>query len=203
VRLSALAPALVFVLAVVAAASTARAQAGAPAGSSSAPPSPTPWRFVVDLPLVLTAQPPPSNVDTVQVPWLALRAGVLSHAEAGGFVGADAVASVGYERQGTPQVGGARLPLLLEARGRAGGRWRGGLVGVGGYGVAGVGVGAGLALFDAYDRTVVRGFGVGALRAGGGLELSYLRLVTRVELLGGVRDLRPELVGTFGVGLLL
>jgi hypothetical protein len=194
-------PALVvaLVLAGVLAPVSARAD-GAPSPPSSPSPS-SPWHFTVDLPLVLTAQPPPSNVDTVQVPWLAVRAGLVDNVDGGGFVGGEGVVAVSWERQGTAQVGGGRLPLLVEGRGRAGGRWRAGLVGIGGYGVLGVGVGAGVALFDAFDTTRVRGFLVSSARVGGGIELSYLRLVSRVELLGGLRDFRPEVTGTFGVGL--
>ena len=189
--------AVTFVVALLAVAPAGRAQ------DASLPPSPPPlsWHVTVDAPLILTAQPPPSNVDTVQVPWLALRGGVVDNVDGGVFVGGEGVLALGWERQGTSQVGGARLPLLVEGRARAGGRWRGGLVGVAGYGVAGLGLGAGVALFDAFGASVARGFLVSSARVGGGLELSFLQLVTRVELLGGVRDLRPEVMGTFGVGL--
>ncbi|MDP2344728.1 MAG: hypothetical protein Q8O67_27510 [Deltaproteobacteria bacterium] len=155
-----------------------------------------------DVALVTTAQAPPSNVETFIVPWLGARVGALDNDDEGLFKGVDGQVLLGIDSQGTNEVSVLRVPVLFEGRGLIGGRWRGGLVGIGGYGFGGVGGGVGIASFKAFDDNRVRGFGLWSVRGGGGVDLGFGSVFTRIELGVGVRDLRPEVSGTFAVGSL-
>lgn len=154
----------------------------------------------VDAPLTLTATSPTSAQETALLPFVGVRAGVVDNAGAGFFVGGDSSLNVGYESQGTSQVGTLRLPFLLDGRGLVGTRMVAGLVGIGGYGFGGVGVGGGLATFHAFDETTSRPFGLFTLRAGGGGEIAFGPVLTRVEVGLGMQNLRFEVSGSFGVG---
>lgn len=155
----------------------------------------------VDLPVRVTAQAPASNVETFVVPWVGARLGLLQgDDDAGVFKGFDGQLLVGLDQQGTHEVGVLRVSTLIEGRGLVGLRWRGGLVGVGGYGYASIGAGGGFALFNAFDDERLRPFGSWTLSGGGGVEFSFGSGFTRVEIGVGQRDLRLELSGTFGVG---
>ena len=155
-----------------------------------------------DVPVVVTAQAPASNVETFIVPWLGARLALIDNDDDGLFTGFDGQLLLGLDSQGTDEVAVLRLPLLLEGRGLIGGRWRGGMVGVGGYGFGGVGAGVGLASFKAFDDQRIRGFGLWTVRGGGGVELGFGSAFTRIEVGLGLRDLRPEVSGTFAVGSL-
>jgi hypothetical protein len=154
----------------------------------------------VDAPLTLTATSPTSAQETSLLPFVGVRAGVVDNAAAGLFFGADGGLHIGYESQGTTQVGTLRLPILVEGRGLVGSRYVGGLVGVGGYGFAGVGGGGGVATFQAFDASTSRAFGLVTLRAGGGGEIAFGPVLTRIEVGLGVQNLRFEVSGSFGVG---
>ena len=94
----------------------------------------------------------------------------------------------------------ARTPIAVEGRGIVGGRFRGGLFGVGGYGYGGVLVGGGVVVFTAFDDVRTRPFATTAGRVGGGMELTFSSAALRIELGGGLRDLRPELHGQVALG---
>jgi hypothetical protein len=46
----------------------------------------------------------------------------------------------------------------------------------------------------------VRPFGLWTARGGGGVELAFSSAYMRIEVGVGLRDLRPEVSGTFAVG---
>ncbi len=154
----------------------------------------------VDLPIVVSAQAPPSNVETFIVPWTGVRVGVFDNDNAGAFQGLDGQLLVGFDSQGTNEVAVLRVPVLLEGRGLIGGRWRGGLVGVAGYGFGGFGVGVGVSSFKAFDDERLRGFALLTLRSGGGVEFAFGPAFTRIEVGAGLRNSRFEVAGTFAVG---
>jgi hypothetical protein len=157
--------------------------------------------FFVELPLALSAHGTASKVETVLAPWVGVRGGVLSTSAAGWFTGGDLALLVGTESGGTSEVNVSRVPLLLEGRGLVGGRFRGGFVGLGGYGYGALGLGGGATAITAFDDGRVRPFGTLATRIGLGTELSFGLVMLRLELGTGMRDLRFELHGATSLGL--
>lgn len=157
--------------------------------------------FFVELPLALSAHGTASKVETVLAPWVGVRAGLLSPSAAGWFTGGDLALLVGSEGGGTSEVNVSRVPLLIEGRGLVGGRFRGGFVGLGGYGYGSLGIGGGATAITAFDDGRLRSFGTLATRIGLGTELSFGPIMLRLELGTGMRDLRFELHGATSLGL--
>jgi hypothetical protein len=157
-------------------------------------------RVFVEAPLALSAQGTASRVETVLTPWAGLRAGWLSHDDAGVFFGGDGAILAGLEGGGTVQVALSKLPVLLEGRGLVGLRHRVGLFAVGGYGYGSVGVGGGPLVVSAFDDTRARIFGTWSTRLGAGGELAFGAARLRIELGTGVRDARFDLHGAVAAG---
>ena len=57
-----------------------------------------------DVPVVVTAQAPASNVETIIVPWIGARVGGFDHEGEGPFKGLDGQLLVGLDTQGTNEV---------------------------------------------------------------------------------------------------
>ena len=157
--------------------------------------------FFVELPLALSAHGTASKVETVLAPWVGIRGGLLSTSAAGWFTGGDLALLVGSEGGGTSEVNVSRVPVLLEGRGLVGGRFRGGFVGLGGYGYGALGIGGGATTITAFADGRLRPFGTLATRVGLGTELSFGPVMLRLELGTGMRDLRFELHGATSLGL--
>jgi hypothetical protein len=131
---------------------------------------------------------------------VALRCGGVNETGAGPFFGGDASLVIGNQSAGTVDVGVTQLPLLLEARGLGGARFRRGFIGVGGYGfVAGAG-GVAATATHVFDDVITRTGPSWRLRAGAGVEVDVGPLLLRIETGGGARDLNPEVFGSAGLG---
>jgi hypothetical protein len=182
----------------------AQANPAAPAAAAAevAPAAPAPassWLTFVEVPVHMAAAGTASKVETTLLTSTGVRVGVVDGA-AGGFLGGDVSALVGIEGGGTSEVSVSRVPVQLEGRGLVGSRFRGGLLSVGGYGYAGVGLGVGAVMLTAFDNSAIRPFGQWTARGGGGLEMTLGPASLRVETGLGVRDARLELHGALSLG---
>jgi hypothetical protein len=137
---------------------------------------------------------------TAPVSSVALRGGGVNESGAGPFFGGDASLVIGNQSAGTVDVSVTQVPLLLEARGLGGARFRRGFVGVGGYGfLAGAG-GVAATATHAFDDVIMRTGPSWRLRAGAGVEVDVGPLLLRIETGAGARDLNPEVFGSAGLG---
>jgi len=159
----------------------------------------SPWRTFVELPVQLSAVGTTSKVETALLSAAGVRVGTVD-VSAGGFVGGDVALLVGLETNGTAEVSVTRVPAMVEGRGLAGGRFRGGIVSLAGYGYGGVTVGAGFIGTTAYDDSSARPLVLWAARAGGGVEFGLGPAQLRVEAGAGVRDARLEVHGALALG---
>lgn len=164
--------------------------------------APSPLRFTLDLPLVLTAQPPTNGVDSYVVGWLGPRGGLQLALGDLFVVGGDVSALLGdYESSGTPQVSMTRIHSMLEARGLAGAHASSADVELLGFGWASVAGGFGLGLINAYEDGRARILGTAGMRVGVGALVRLFFATLRLELGGGVRDFKPEVVSSLALGL--
>jgi hypothetical protein len=176
--------------------------------AAAAPPADD-WR--IEAPLSVTASAPSSSFETTLVPWAGLRAGRSfffgdGAAEGGGpTAGFDLALHLGGGgREGTPQVEATRALGVLEGRALfSPARLSSTFSALTPYGFAGALVGGGAVETVAFEEKRLRGLATFGLRVGGGLELRVHRVITRVELGAGVRDLRFEVSSAVAVGLAL
>ncbi len=168
----------------------------------AAQPASPAWR--VDAPLTLTAAPASSNSNTVVAPWVGLRAGGRLSLIGPMVVGGEGALHVGgLERSGTSNVAVTRVLSALEARGLAGASLATASLELLPYAWTSLVAGAGVAFLSAFDDGRVRPLGTLGGRVGVGAELRLLHGTARLEVGGGLRDLRPELSTSFALGVAL
>lgn len=158
-------------------------------------------RFLLEPVLQLSAQSAAARVDTTMTTSFGLRAGYIDNGDGGFFFGGDLAGLFGYDNAGTPQVAIDRRHLLLEARGLIGYRHMRGMVGLGGYGYGGVGVGQTSTETRVFDDARSHAALATTARLGAGVETTFGAGAVRLELGGGMRDVRFELVGSLSAGL--
>lgn len=150
--------------------------------------------------------PPTSSTDTTLAPWAGVRVGLLRPLEGsktGLALGGDlALVGGGLQAEGTPDVRTTRLFGALEARALAVplrvtstfSAWSP-------YAFVGVLGGLGIRETLVFGEERRRQLSTWAARAGGGLELVSHHVLLRLELSGGLRDLRPDIWSTLAAGL--
>lgn len=156
--------------------------------------------FLVEAPLIGSATPASSGVETSLLFSPGLRGGMTFPFGDPLFVGADVTLSGTWENAGTKPVGVTRILGGLEARGLVGTSFGGRFARILPYAYTGPTGSLGLGFVTAFDDTEVRFLSSFGWRAGGGAMLRLGSVQVRLDLGAGVRDLRPEVVMSFSLG---
>ncbi len=183
--------------------STASSSAAAAAPAPTTERAPAVEGFTLEVPLVLTASAPASNVGTSLVPWLSVRAGALFPLAPGGSAWGFDVALLGsWARDGTNAVAATRALLAVEGRGLVSpGRLSSTYSAFVPYGFVGLLGGGGVVDIEAFKDSRVGALGTWGARAGAGGRVEIHQVTTTLELAAGVRDLKLEVSSSFAIGV--
>lgn len=151
----------------------------------------------------LGAEGASSGVETRLSPWPGARGGYLFALGERIRVGGDLGLSFTADREGTSRVAVTRALLGLEARLLVAAGYGGRSARLLPYAFAGPFLSAGAGLFEADGESTSRLLLSPGLRAGGGLLFRFRIVQLRIELGGGVRNGRPEVVGGLSLGAAL